>query len=161
MTANQNEDLWPSDLTASEIISPLTILARQGELLAEKTQSHVIGDIRPVESANKEIRSYGFILIAPGLEKYRFPLLKIDYPLTSIFPLTIQSRQIADETVGEDLPDGEKFYPYKEWRINSAEDLKGVIVEILSHPTTVNAVRALIGESKARGYDPFATEPPF
>ncbi|MEY4569423.1 MAG: hypothetical protein RLZZ398_862 [Verrucomicrobiota bacterium] len=96
------------------------------------------------------------MMIAPGLENYRFPLLKVDYPLTSIYPIAIQSRQIVDESLGDD-----EYRPYKEWKINTAEELKEVVVEILSHSTTVNAVRALLAESKARGYDPFANESPF
>lgn len=157
MNTDINEDLWPEDLTQSEILSPLTILARQSELIAEKTGLHIIGDIRPIENNKKETRSYGFILLAPGLESYRFPLLKIDYPLTSIFPLSIQSRQIVDESISEDSS-GEPFHPYKEWKIDSSEELKRVVTEILSHSTTVNAVRALLAESKARGYDPHGSD---
>lgn len=151
-----NDDLWPSDLTKTEFLSPLTILARQRDLIAEKTESHILGEIRPIDSGGKFIRSYGFMMIAPGLENYRFPILKIDYPLNSIFPIAIESRQIVDETIGN-----EEQHPYKEWTINTAEELKEVIGAILAHPTTVNAVRALLAESKARGYDPNGDDTPF
>lgn len=156
MSANQSDDLWPSNLTEDEILSPLAILVRQRDLIAEKTKSHIVGEILPIDKGANLIRSYGFIMIAPGLDNYRFPLLKIDYPLNCIYPLNIESRQIADD----ESRDGEQ-HPYKKWISNNAAELNEAVGAILAHPTTVNAVRALLAESKARGYDPYRDDLPF
>lgn len=148
MNNNTNDDLWPSDLTEQTLVSPITILMRQCQLIGEKTNFHILGEMRPLDSnSSKSLRSYGLILIAPGLENYRFPLLKIEYPLTSIYPISLESRQILIE-------ESEDENYYKNWLIRSNEEFHTILSEILSHPTTVNAIRAMCAESKARGYNP-------
>jgi hypothetical protein len=149
MTEQKVVDLWPANLTEENFVSPLVVLTEQADLIAEKTNRHLIGEVLPIQSEDRDFRHYGFMIRAPGLEGYRYPLFKASYKLCSLFPLRIESRQI---TLEGEVPDSSKAY--KTWVISNPSEFTTTIAEILGHPNTINAVRALLAESKARGYDP-------
>jgi hypothetical protein len=85
------QDLW-GDLSLEENIrTPVTILREQAALLGQKTNNILEGEVSVERAAPKPHEQFlaSFFIVAPLLNKYRYQLLSVQYPLVKMYPLVI------------------------------------------------------------------------
>lgn len=80
-------DLWPNDIAVSDEITPVSILREQASLLGQKTKNLVQGKVELLSGKGGTFL-YGFYLVAPALDHYKYRLLSIQYPIEH-YPVTI------------------------------------------------------------------------
>lgn len=143
-------DLWPDELLNGGHVSPVELLQHQASLISQKTEKLLLGEAVILKSDREKEQSkrrYGLVIKAPGLSGYLYPLLVIRYDLHSTYPIEVEARQIFESD-----NDGGKVY--MKWVANDQDQYEKIIGKVLNDKTTVNAVRSLLAETKAAGYDP-------
>jgi hypothetical protein len=81
-----NEDLWPSDLGITSIVTPAAILRAQAGFLGERTKGVLEGAIE-TSSANGDV-NHRFVIKVPALGNYRYPLFQVHHPVT-LYPVIV------------------------------------------------------------------------
>jgi hypothetical protein len=130
MSAPITVDLWPKDISVSDLVSPVTVLKEQAALLGTKTKNLVEGKVELSESGGNQF-VYVFYLVAPALKNYRYRLLSVAYPV-EFFPATINFE--ANNKGGYIAKDYDEFVKK--------------LGEVLSHEKTKAVVKALISQSQ-------------
>ena len=107
--------------------TPRQVLIQQAELLGEITDEFLHGvDNTRNDPNNSEYLLHDLIVVAPGLDGYRFRILQITQPIT-IYPL--QVRSISSEDVV--------------FECNTIDDFKKVLKDILSSEKSQNVIKSL------------------
>jgi hypothetical protein len=85
---SRTNSLWPTDLAPSSVITPETILRKQGVHLAEQTQGVLRAEIE--RGSQAEWLTLDFYIIATRLDDYAYRLFKVRHKLPNPFdPLEI------------------------------------------------------------------------
>src|SRR5947207_958727 len=92
-------DLWPDDLTTSNVRTPVAILREQAEKLGAKTNRLVLAEVRQNLNVARCFE-YNFSLSAPALGHYRYHLFSVLYGL-DLYPLTINHQGTEVEVNSE------------------------------------------------------------
>jgi hypothetical protein len=69
---------------------PVTILRQQAPRLGEQTKNLVEGEVETTPTDLKRFQRHTFFLVAPALNFYRYPLLKVEHSATQLYPATIE-----------------------------------------------------------------------
>jgi hypothetical protein len=90
-------DLWPSQLTAVEVASPISILRRQAAVLGERTNYRLQGDVST--DAFNETCIHRFNITAPNLNRYTYELFAVRHDI-SFYPVTcmFQGHEVQAKT---------------------------------------------------------------
>jgi hypothetical protein len=124
-------DLWPADLGSNGPLPPVVILRLQASRLAERTRGLLEAEVRSTSGSAGQF-NYTFELVAPALDDYRFPLFSIHHDI-NLYPVVVRAEAIRAE-------------PYK---ADSPEAFSAILREVLSHETTLRALRSLLAQSTA------------
>jgi hypothetical protein len=125
------QDLWPSDLDAPAVLTPVAILRRQASLLGQKTKNFVVANVGSMASGDQF--QHNFELVAPALGNYRHTLFDVRHKLDPLYPVEIniypgpKRTQVSDEA---------EFYA-ELGKILSSPDVKKVIQTLISQSTAV------------------------
>lgn len=121
------EDLWGDLPEVESLRTPLVILKEQAELLQEKTEGLLVGQIKSAQDVTRFV--YDFFIIAPTLNNYAYHLLTVMHDL-GFYPL-----QLIDRQVGRKFKQcsSEKELKQGLREIFSSEKSKAVISKLLTH----------------------------
>lgn len=119
------EDLWPDNIAETTMVTPVSILKEQAALLGEKTKQLVKGEV--VTETTGKMLSHRFFVVAPTLN-YRYELFSASHGIT-FYPITV-------------------FF-FNPAPVNSEEDLKAKLKEILSSQHTLNVVHSILAQVRA------------
>lgn len=84
-------DLWLSSELKTTVLTPIAILRTQANLLGQKTQGLLVGDVR-VTSGEKGQVILSFDVIAPALNSYRYNLLSVRHTKDASYPAAISAQ---------------------------------------------------------------------
>jgi hypothetical protein len=132
-------NLWPEDIAVTDVVAPVTILKEQASLLGERTKNLVEGSVvtpgtvRGVDFMLKNRFSYGFDLVAPALNNYRYRLFSISHGV-EFYPLTIN---------------GSEALTSDEFHVNNEEEFLKALEAIFSSDKTKGIISSLIAQSRA------------
>jgi hypothetical protein len=144
-------DLWPENLTANKVRSPLTLLKEQAALLGQKTQNAVQAQVRSIESVSLKssgtlvrleegtVLRYEFCILAPRLGSYRYKLFTVSYDI-NIYPAVFN----VDEGIAEELGLEENG---TEAVAESEEAFLGILKKILRSERTKEIIQVLFSQS--------------
>lgn len=130
-------DLWPDDLYAVRLKSPVALLQEQAALLGQKTQNLVEARVRDISgSFTKLLRPLGagdfllsFEIITPTLGSYSFRLFTIQYGV-ELYPLFL-------------TPDGDILQEFKLER-------RATTIQIMNETELVHALRVMLNAGKTK-----------
>ncbi len=143
------EDLWPQELEATKMRSPVSILKGQASLLGQKTKNLVEGHVAISEEGTA--LSYSFFLVAPALNNYRYLLLTMSHDIR-MYPVSIF---VEEEILAEINPELVKKWgtaagilasSHSERAENEAEFLE-LIKKIFSATKTKQLIAAMLSQS--------------
>lgn len=119
------EDLWGNLPDVETLRTPLVILKEQAELLQEKTDGLLVGQINQHQKGTKF--QYSLSIVAPTLNNYTYHLLTVTHDI-GFYPL----RLINNQNKPQQCPDEEEF---KEGlrTIFTTQDIQNVISKLLTH----------------------------
>lgn len=127
--AKSTLDLWPTDIKADNMVTPLSILKEQASLLGGKTQNLVEAEVQ-TKPLGAEF-SHSFLLVAPTLDNYRYKLFAVLHAL-DMYPL-----KIVDENGGI------------RYEVHSQEEFVEKLREVLTSEKTKSVINALIAQSQS------------
>jgi hypothetical protein len=81
-----NENLWPSDLELETIITPVSILRTQANLLGERTRGMLVGEVKTWTKG--DTIHHALDVVVPALENYRYRLLKVHHSM-ALYPVFV------------------------------------------------------------------------
>jgi len=116
------DDLWPSNIADTKLVSPISILKDQAALLAEKTKQLVKGEVTTQVTGTLLVHS--FFLVAPTLN-YRYELFRAQHHV-SFYPLVVT----WGNTTTQLLSEGE--FKQKLQQIFSAQHTVNIVQSILA-----------------------------
>ena len=104
-TANSHSipDLWPQEIVFTPVLSPLTILRHQAELLAEKSLGVLKAEV--VTGGADKVVFHEFRLVAPSLDNYSRPLLIVRHDMDLPYPCSVLSDAFEQDHHDVDSPD--------------------------------------------------------
>lgn len=121
------DDLWGELPDIEENKTPFVILKEQAELLTEKTDGLLLGEVSQNQSIGREGFCYTLYMVAPSLNNYRYNLLTISYEI-GLYPL----RLIESEKESVVCSDENEFK--KELgEIFKSQGTQNVISKLLTH----------------------------
>ncbi len=145
------EDMWPSDITHSELLPPVAMMREQASLLGKKTRNLVTAEVssrKEFESGKGEVLIHRFDLVAPALDNYTYGLFYIVQPIT-IYPLRfgmdsdiyeeIASSKLRDQvqmSKGAVTVDSEELFREVLRRILQSQKTKWVVSAMLAQTTS-------------------------
>jgi|SRR5579871_254365 len=115
------DDLWPSNIAETKLVSPVSILKEQAALLGEKTKQLVQGEVK--SQANDTLLVHSFFLVAPTLN-YRYELFRVSHSM-AFYPLNV-------------------MYLNRGTQVHSEAELKEKLKEIFAAQHTVNTVQSIL-----------------
>ncbi|RLC13043.1 MAG: hypothetical protein DRI57_17030 [Deltaproteobacteria bacterium] len=146
------DDLWPENLAANRIKSPVTILKEQASLLGQKTQNAVQAQVRSIEAdyqgywetlTEKEMKlRYEFCILAPGLGNYRYKLFTISHNV-DLYPVIFN----LDEGVAGEMEDDRFEKRGTEVLAKSEKEFSDMLKEILRSERTKEIIQVLFSQS--------------
>ena len=93
-----NEDLWPSDLGITSMVTPVAISRAQAAFLGEKTKGVLEGAIE-TSSANDDVY-HRFMIKVPPPGNYRYTLFQVHHPVT-LYPVIVDQEPTMPLTIGD------------------------------------------------------------
>ena len=128
--ADDDSDLWPSDLVAEIPRIPATILQEQASALGKHTNNVVQGKIKTVTDEDGDF-VINFILFVPTLGNYQYSLFTV-WHNEELYPVRSQGVNLADEN------------EFRSWLKFTFADER-----------TVKIIRGLIAQARAESDIPF------
>lgn len=134
------QDLWPKDIApaAPPIKPPVTLLREQAALLGTKTKNIVEAEVIPLNPLNKTF-GFGFQLVGPALNNYRFPLFNVEYPI-EMYPVRMD---VSGEVWGKDP---ESTTPIE---LHSEQEFLAALAKVFSAEKTRRVIQAIQAQSTA------------
>lgn len=96
-------DLWPQEIVFTPVLSPLTILRHQAELLGEKSRGVLKAEVK-TGGAGAEL-FHELRLIAPALDNYSKPLLEVRHASDLPYPCQVLSDAFEQDDHDVSSPD--------------------------------------------------------
>ncbi|WP_309722419.1 hypothetical protein [Armatimonas sp.] len=106
------EELLPPHFVAPPVLAPLTVLRQVALLLGERTRGAVVGEvILEAKQDQGSVPAAVFMLCAPALADYRFPLFQIEVGARA-YPVRLKSRVFAELSGDPYLDDSDRVFLY-------------------------------------------------
>lgn len=123
----KDDDLWGDLPKVGKIKTPLEILKEQSNLLSEKTNGLLVGEISRRKAEDQFY--YSFKLVAPPLNNYGYQLLLIQHDI-GFYPLVLKNSQVeGSRTECSD----EKSFKNGLRDVFTSDKTKTVINKLLTH----------------------------
>jgi hypothetical protein len=87
----KSEDLWPSDLGLETIVTPVSILRTQANLLGERTRGMLVGEVQTWTTG--DIVRHALNVVVPALDNYKYTLLKVHHPVM-LYPVFVDEEPV-------------------------------------------------------------------
>lgn len=130
------DDLWPDDIAPTiEQVPPVTILKQQAALLGRRTKNVIEGEVKTEAANSRGFLRHTFYLVAPALNFYRYPLLTVEHPVTTMYPAKIT------------VSGPEKDSPKKKLTAKNEQLFKKYLKLIFSYNETKKITGALLAQS--------------
>jgi hypothetical protein len=120
------DDLWPANLTESNLVTPVAILREQAALLGDKTKQLVTGEVQTATTGNLFVHS--FCVAAPTLN-YRYELFRVQHPAV-FYPLVLAQGSVTTQ-------------------VKSEQELKNKLKEVFSSQLTLNVVHSILAQVRS------------
>jgi hypothetical protein len=121
------QNLWPSDIAESNLITPVTILKEQATALGDLTKQIVIAEVR--SSSTGSSFTHRFVLTAPAIGNYNFELLQVQYGI-SFYPMQLSWRGSI-------------------YTISSEQQFIQTLKDIFVDATTRNVIQSMLAQSRS------------
>lgn len=122
------EDLWGDLPKVEKLRTPLVILKEQAELISDKTEGLLVGEISQ-QQQSADAFQYLFKLIAPTLNNYSYSVLSIKHNI-GFYPLNILDMQGGERWL---VCSDENDYKEHLRIIFTAEKTQAVVSKLLTH----------------------------
>lgn len=122
-----HDDLWGDLPEVQSLRTPLVILKEQSELLNEKTEGLLVGEIKQSQNGTKFV--YELMIVAPTLNNYTYHLLTAIHDI-GFYPVRLIDRMISTD---KGSCSNEEEYKNGLRDIFSSEKNKNVISKLLTH----------------------------
>jgi len=83
-----NLDLWPKEIVATDITTPAAIMQMQASLLSKRTNYKLRGAVETTTAGSTLLQT--FYIVAPSLENYRYELFAV-YHGAVPYPVRVKS----------------------------------------------------------------------
>ena len=123
-------NLWPEEIIIATEITPKSILLRQAQVLTERTRGRVQGEVA-TKVLGRDF-THTFSLVTPGLDNYRYFLLRARHSIEQIYPIKVFVAENDD--TGRELASEEQFYE--------------VLQRVLQDKKTMHIIRSLVAQSE-------------
>ncbi len=134
------DSLWPAEIEVpDEETAPIAILKQQASILGQKTNNLVEAIVQTKAADFSRFMDHSFILVAPALNFYRYPLFSVQHRADKLYPVTIV-KQSSFEGAG---------VTSKKIEAEDEDQFKGVLKNIFADAKTKKVVGALIKQSTA------------
>jgi hypothetical protein len=120
------DDLWPANITESNLVTPVAILREQAALLGDKTKQLVTGEVQTTTVGNLFVHS--FCVAAPTLN-YRYELFRVQHPAV-FYPLALEQGSVTTQ-------------------VKSEEEFKSKLKEVFSSQLTLNVVQSILAQVRS------------
>ena len=138
------DNLWPADIAATEgAEAPIAILKQQASLLGQTTKNLVEAIVETKATDYARHMEHWFVLVAPALNFYRYPLFSVRHHAVKMYPVTI-----VDQSMFEKQADGAS----QEITANDESQFKEMLRNIFAHKETKSIVGALVAQSTASSF---------
>ena len=124
-------NLWPELIAQSGVITPRAILQRQVQVLAERSENMVQGEITTRVLGPDLVQNLH--IVAPELEGFRYFVVRVRHSLQHPYPLQVQLNE--SDSTGKECATEEAFI----------EELR----DILHAPRILNVVNSLLAQTTA------------
>ncbi|MCI0361470.1 MAG: hypothetical protein L0211_23555 [Planctomycetaceae bacterium] len=133
-TLSELPDLWPIEVTAPDILTPLMILRHQAGLLRQRTKNLLEAEVRSIGSLTKHAK-YDFVIIAPSLDRASVSLFTVEHEKDMVYPAWVSSARVfgIDEN-GEAL---NRFAP-------TQGRFLAILREVFASPDTASIIQSMI-----------------
>ena len=106
------EEILPPCFVAPPLLPPITVLRQVAQLLGERTQGAVVGEVLlEAKQGEGSVPTALFQLCAPALAAYRFPLFQIEVGARA-YPVRLKSRAFAELSSDPHLDDSDRVFLY-------------------------------------------------
>ena len=127
--------LWPDNIAVPAVKTPVVIMREQAALLGPMTKNIVEADVWTQASDDGKRIVHTFVLVAPALDNYAYPLFIASHDPVRVYPVELVP-VVPDPRAG----------PYP---AGDAEDLKDGLRKFLQSDWTRQALEALLAQSQA------------
>ena len=147
-------DLWPEDVSAPDVLSPLTILKYQASQLRQRTKGLLEAEVHLDERSGPWVRA-SFVIIAPFLDRYRLELFRIGHDSQSPYPVFVYASDLAHKAksagfvwaeVGQD-PDDYSPPDEDEAVASSQEEFLDLLALVLNSRNTKSVLQSLLART--------------
>lgn len=147
-------DLWPDDVSAPDVLSPLTILKYQASQLRQRTKGLLEAEVHLDEQSAPWIRA-SFEIIAPFLDRYRLELFRISHNPETPYPVFVYANGLAYKAqnagfgwaqVGQD-PDDYSPPDEDEAVASSQEEFLELLSLVLNSRNTKSVLQSLLART--------------
>jgi hypothetical protein len=106
------EEILPPCFVAPPLLPPITVLRQVAQLLGERTQGAVVGEVLlEAKQSEGSVPTAIFQLCVPALTDYRFPLFQIEVGARA-YPVRLKSRAFAELSSDPHLDDSDRVFLY-------------------------------------------------
>jgi hypothetical protein len=128
-------DLWPTDVTLPDVLSPATLLRYQAGQLRAKTRNLLEAEIETVPGENEV--TIEFYVVAPALDRYRYLLFSVRHRPDLVYPATIVAECFRN------LPQLEYEWP----EADGQQQFTKLVGQVLSSRETRSVIHSLVAKS--------------
>lgn len=151
-------DLWPEDIQAEEVLSPMDILESQAALLADKTNGLLMGIVESHDGEDRRILAFEVLaqILDSKVRLFEVHLSKdFDYPAAFILPnlnlpdFLQKEKYVPSASAAEVVRSLKGQWVENEWVATSPQEFSERTAQVLDHPSIKGRVLSLISRSQA------------
>ena len=143
-------DMWPAEIEVPPL-TPLEILTRQADRLGERTKGMLRAEVVSTEGITYDREDpvgkeavHRFEIIAPGLNNYRYQLLRCHHDIDFVYPVHVVLGDPLDEAVSN-------------WEAADTEaEFNQLVRKQLNSKRTVSVLQSLLARIRSAGAVPAA-----
>ncbi|WP_446009506.1 hypothetical protein [Candidatus Electrothrix sp.] len=118
-------DLWGELPDVEKIKTPFVILKEQAELLTEKTDGLLVGEVEQLKTAGEFECTLD--IVAPTLNNYHYTLIYLHYDMT-LYPLNLSSGENPSVSCSD-----EDEFKKELGKIFKSQETQNIISKLLAH----------------------------
>jgi hypothetical protein len=123
-------DLWPTDVTVTDVLSPATILRYQAGQLRGKTRNLLEAEVETVPGENEV--TIEFYVVAPALDRYRYLLFSVKHRPDLVYPATIVAECFNVSGYERPEADGQQEFTKLVGQVLSSRETRSVIHSLIA-----------------------------
>ncbi len=128
-------DLWPDEITRTEVPTPLAILRIQANNLRAKTKGIIEAEVRCLVDREKKREIYHFEIVAPALEGQTIRLFSAEHAEALVYPIEF---------------DWPEFENYHDGSASTPEQVYRILKRIFQSEKTTSIVMSLMARSNEK-----------